>query len=172
MKIEIKIIDFKAGKTLNLPTYMTPGAAGLDVRACIPEPVVIAPGETVLIPTGFAVHIGDPNVMAMLVPRSGLGCRGIVLANAVGVIDSDYQGEVQVMLWNRNPPSHGILGMLRNVLLKSLGFQNENDFTIFPGERICQMIFVPVIRNDWTLVSEFSRTTHRGDQGFGSTGLK
>lgn len=172
IKSEIKILNLKAGKAFNLPTYLTPSAAGLDVRACITEPIVISPGETVLIPTGFAIHIGEPDVMAMLVPRSGLGLRGIVLANTVGVVDSDYQGEVQIMLWNRNPPNHGILDSLRNFLLQFIGFQNQNDCTIYPGERICQMIFVPIIRNDWTLVYEFSRTTHRGDQGLGSTGLQ
>jgi dUTP pyrophosphatase len=172
MDNEIKIINLACGKALNLPSYTTPGSAGLDVRACITEHVVIAPGQTALIPTGFAIHIGDPNVMAILVPRSGLGLQGIVLGNTVGVIDSDYQGEVQVMLWNRKQPSCGIIGWLRNLFLDFFGFEQENDFVIYPGERICQMIFVSIVRNNWTLVEEFSSTTHRGTQGLGSTGLQ
>lgn len=146
--IELKIIDPRLGTEWPLPAYATEGSAGLDIRACIDEPMPLAPGETLLIPSGFAIHIGDPSVAAMLLPRSGLGHkRGIVLGNLVGLIDSDYQGQVFVSCWNRG---------------------NE-PFTIEVGERIAQLVFVPVVQAQFRVVEEFEESL-RGEGGFGHTG--
>lgn len=148
-KIETKIMNHLIGTTIPLPSYATAGAAALDMRACLETPVTVQPGETVLIPSGIAISIHDPGLVALLMPRSGLGIKhGIVMANTVGVIDSDYQGEIGIGILNRGGAP----------------------YTIEPGERICQMMFVPVIQADLSIVAEFSSFSERGDGGFGSTG--
>lgn len=132
-----------------LPAYATEGSAGLDLRACISEPLVLAAGETALIPTGLAIYLDNPDLAATLLPRSGLGHKhGIVLGNLVGLIDSDYQGELMVSLWNRS----------------------GQPFTVQPFERIAQMVIVPVVRAAFEVVDEFEQSS-RGEGGFGSTGL-
>jgi len=147
-KIQLKILDSRLGTEFPLPHYATDGAAGMDMRACIDAPLVIAPGETRLIPTGLAIHIQEPGLAAMLLPRSGLGHKhGIVLGNLVGLIDSDYQGQVFVSCWNRGGET----------------------FTIQPGERIAQMVIVPVVHADFEVVEEFAASA-RGAGGFGHTG--
>ncbi|MBS0877889.1 MULTISPECIES: dUTP diphosphatase [unclassified Tatumella] len=147
-KIDIKILDPRVGKEFPLPAYATAGSAGLDLRACIDEPMVIAAGETRLIPTGLAIYIADPQLAAVILPRSGLGHKhGIVLGNLVGLIDSDYQGPLMVSVWNRS----------------------EQSFTIQPGDRMAQLVFVPVVQAEFNLVEEFT-TTERGEGGFGHSG--
>ena len=147
-KIQLKILDPRLGGEFPLPHYATDGSAGMDMRACVDEALEMAPGETHLIPTGMAIHVEDPGLAAILLPRSGLGHKhGIVLGNLVGLIDSDYQGQVFVSCWNRG---------------------NES-FTVKPGERIAQMVIVPVVHADFEIVEEFV-TSERGDGGFGHTG--
>jgi dUTP pyrophosphatase len=147
-KIQLKILDNRLGNEFPLPHYATDGAAGMDMRACIDAPLEIAPGETRLIPTGLAIHIQEPGLAAMLLPRSGLGHKhGIVLGNLVGLIDSDYQGQVFVSCWNRGGET----------------------FTMQPGERIAQMVIVPVVHADFEVVEEFAASA-RGAGGFGHTG--
>lgn len=147
-KIQLKILDERLGKEIALPHYATPGSAGLDLRACVDEPLQIRPGETHLIPTGMAIHMEDNSLAAVILPRSGLGHKhGIVLGNLVGLIDSDYQGQVFVSCWNRGTEA----------------------FTVNVGERIAQMVFVPVIQAGFELVDEFS-VSERGEGGFGSSG--
>lgn len=147
-KIQLKILDERLGKGIPLPEYATSGSAGLDLRACLSEPVVLNPGESSLIPTGIAIHIGESNLAAVILPRSGLGHKhGIVLGNLVGLIDSDYQGQVFVSCWNRG----------------------DTAFTVNVGERIAQMVFVPVVQAQFDLVDEFGETA-RGVGGFGHTG--
>ena len=147
-KIQLKILDQRLGGEFPLPHYATDGSAGMDMRACVDGPLEIAPGETQLIPTGLAIHVEDTGLAAVLLPRSGLGHKhGIVLGNLVGLIDSDYQGQVFVSCWNRG----------------------DESFTINPGERIAQMVIVPVVRADFELVDEFV-TSDRGAGGFGHTG--
>lgn len=149
--VETKILSPLLGDRIPLPQYATDGAAGMDVRACLENPLTIAPGTTELIGSGFAISIRDAGLMAVLVPRSGLGVKhGIILANTIGVIDSCYQGEIKVGLWNRS----------------------ASEFTVQPGDRICQMLFVPVEQVMLTVVEEFSATTARGEGGFGHTGLQ
>lgn len=146
--IQLKILDSRLGTTIPLPEYATPGAAGLDLRACLDAPIVLQPGETQLIPTGLAIHIENPDLAAVLLPRSGLGHKhGIVLGNLVGLIDSDYQGQVYVSCWNRG----------------------QEPFTLQVGERLAQMVFVPVVQVDFERVEEFS-TSQRAEGGFGHTG--
>ena len=148
-KIETKIMNPLIGSSIPLPTYASSGAAALDLRACLESPKTVHPGETVLIPSGIAISIHDANLVALLVPRSGLGIKhGIVLANTIGVIDSDYQGEIGIGIVNRGAVP----------------------YTIEPGERICQMMFVPVLQTDLSVVTEFSQESERGAGGFGSTG--
>ncbi len=131
-----------------LPSYATPGSAGLDLRACINEPIDIAPGQTLLIPTGIAIHVADPGYCAIILPRSGLGHKhGIVLGNLVGLIDSDYQGQLMVSTWNRG----------------------QQNFQICAMDRLAQLVIVPVAQVEWEVVEEFSTST-RGAGGFGSTG--
>lgn len=151
MQEQKKQIQIKTLRSnINLPEYATKGSAGLDLRAAIDEPITIQPGETVLIPTGLAIYINDPQLAAVLLPRSGLGHKhGIVLGNLVGLIDSDYQGEVMVSCWNRG----------------------NAEFTINPDDRIAQMVFVPVAQVEFELVDEF-KFSDRGEGGFGSTGTK
>ncbi|MGZ8226672.1 MAG: dUTP diphosphatase [Methylococcaceae bacterium] len=147
-KIQLKIMDARLGKEIPLPEYATTGSAGLDLRACLDEAAAIKPGETLLIPTGLAIHIDDQHLAAVLLPRSGLGHKhGIVLGNLVGLIDSDYQGQIFVSCWNRG----------------------DTAFTVNIGERIAQMVFVPVIQVEFDQVEEFSEST-RGLGGFGHTG--
>lgn len=147
-KIQLKILDSRIGNKFPLPKIATAGSAGVDLCACLDQALTIAPGATHLIPTGIAIHIADPGLAAMLLPRSGLGHKhGIVLGNLVGLIDSDYQGQVQVSCWNRG----------------------QKDFTIEPGERIAQMVFVPVVQVEFDVVEEFV-TSQRGAGGFGHTG--
>ncbi|MFN7098350.1 MAG: dUTP diphosphatase [Gammaproteobacteria bacterium] len=147
-KIELKILDPRLGTEFPLPTYATSGSAGIDLRACINEPIQLLPGHTILVPTGMSIHIADPSLAAMLLPRSGLGHKhGIVLGNLVGLIDSDYQGPIMVSCWNRG-----------------------NDvFTLNPGERLAQMVIVPVVQVAFEIVEEFT-PTERGEGGFGSSG--
>ena len=145
-KLDIRILDEKIRS--QLPAYATHGSAGLDLRACLDAPLELAPGQAQLIPTGLAIHIGDPGLAAMLLPRSGLGHKhGIVLGNLVGLIDSDYQGQVMVSVWNRS----------------------DHPFTIAPGDRIAQLVVVPVVQVEFDVVAEFESST-RGAGGFGSTG--
>ncbi|CAG7856775.1 dUTP pyrophosphatase [biofilm metagenome] len=147
-KIELKILDSRIGREIPMPEYATVGSAGLDLRACLTESVQLMPGETLLIPTGLAIHIGDKHLAAVLLPRSGLGHKhGIVLGNLVGLIDSDYQGQVFVSCWNRGNAA----------------------FTINVGERIAQMVFVPVVQVSLERVDEFASSS-RGEGGFGHTG--
>jgi dUTP pyrophosphatase len=146
--IDIKVLDSRMAA--QLPHYATPGSAGLDLRACLDEALVLAPGQTQLIPTGLSIHIGDPGFAAMLLPRSGLGHKhGIVLGNLVGLIDSDYQGPLMVSCWNRG----------------------SAPFTIEPMERIAQMVIVPVVQAAFRRVDAFA-TSDRGQGGFGSTGKR
>jgi len=146
--IELKILDSRIGKSIPLPHYATDGSAGLDMRACINEPLTVGPGDTELVPTGLAIHIGDNRLAAVLLPRSGLGHKhGLVLGNLTGLIDSDYQGQVFISCWNRS----------------------SKVYEIKPGERIAQMVFVPVEQVRFELVEEF-RDSDRGDGGFGHSG--
>ena len=148
-KIETKIMNPLIGASIPLPTYATNGSAAMDLRACLDEPLKVLPGETALIPSGIAISIHDPGLVALLVPRSGLGIKhGIVLANTIGVIDSDYQGEIGIGIHNRG----------------------SAPYTIEPGERVCQMMFVPVTQVALTVVEEFSMESSRGAGGFGHTG--
>jgi len=148
-KIETKIMNPLMGSEIPLPTYATDGAAAMDLRACLSEAVTVLPRETVFIPSGIAISIHDPNLVALLMPRSGLGIKhGIVLANTIGVIDSDYQGEIGIGIHNRGQAA----------------------YTIEPGERICQMMFVPVSRVALEVVEGFSQESARGSGGFGHTG--
>lgn len=148
-KIQIKLIDPRLGDEFPLPARATPGSAGMDIRACIDAPMEIRPGESRLIPTGFAMHIGDEGLAAVLLPRSGLGHKqGIVLGNLVGLIDSDYQGQVMVSCWNRG----------------------SEPFTISPGDRIAQMIIMPVVPAEFDVVPDFA-VSARGAGGFGHTGV-
>ena len=146
--IQLKILDERIGAEFPLPEYATDGSAGIDMRACLHEPLEIGAGDTHLIPTGIAIHIGDPALAAVLLPRSGLGHKhGIVLGNLVGLIDADYQGQVFVSCWNRGGQS----------------------FTIQPGERIAQMVFVPIVRAHFEVVDSFHESA-RGAGGFGHSG--
>lgn len=147
-RIQLKILDPRLGDSIELPHYATDGSAGLDMRAVIDEPLVVAPGETHLVPTGLAIYIGDPALAAVLLPRSGLGHKhGLVLGNLTGLIDSDYQGQVFVSIWNRG----------------------SKVYTIEPGERIAQMVFVPVAQVEFDQVEEFVES-ERGSGGFGHSG--
>lgn len=147
-QIDLKILDSRIGNEFPLPTYATEGSAGLDLRALINEPLTVKAGETVLIPTGISIYIADPNLAAVILPRSGLGHKnGIVLGNLVGLIDSDYQGPLMVSLWNRS----------------------QDDFTVNVGDRIAQLVFVPVVQASFNIVQDFEQT-ERGEGGFGHSG--
>ena len=146
--IELKILDARVGDSIPLPHYATAGSAGLDMRACIDEPLTVKPGDTVLVPTGLAIHVADPSLAAVLLPRSGLGHKhGLVLGNLTGLIDSDYQGQVFISCWNRGSKS----------------------YEVQPGERIAQMVFIPVAQVEFSVVEEFAESD-RGDGGFGHSG--
>ena len=148
-KIEVKILDPRIGQDIPLPAHATPGSAGMDLRACVDEALTLSPGDTQLIPTGIAIHIADPGLAAMILPRSGLGHKhGIVLGNLVGLIDSDYQGQLFVSCWNRG----------------------REPFVIQPGERIAQLVIVPVVQAQFQVVESFEES-HRGEGGFGSSGI-
>ena len=147
--VDVKILD--ARLTDNLPTYATPGSAGLDLRACLDSAIDLEPGQTVLVPTGLSIHIADPDYAAMILPRSGMGHKnGIVLGNLVGLIVSDYQGPLMVSTWNRG----------------------QNVFRLEPMERLAQLVIVPVVQAQWRIVKEFESQSDRGAGGFGSTGHK
>lgn len=147
-KIDVKILDARIGSTFPLPTYATTGSAGLDLRACLDAAVTLNPGETQLLPTGLAIHIADASLAAVILPRSGLGHKhGVVLGNLVGLIDSDYQGQLMVSVWNRG----------------------QTAFVIEPGERIAQMVFVPVVQAEFNIVGDFE-SSDRGEGGFGHSG--
>lgn len=146
--IQLKILNSKIGNEIPLPTYATEGSAGLDLRACLEEAIILEPGQTTLLPTGLSIYIEDPSLAATILPRSGLGHKhGIVLGNLVGLIDSDYQGELMVSCWNRG----------------------QTSFTIEPGERVAQLVLLPVVQAEFNIVEEFA-ATQRGTGGFGSTG--
>jgi dUTP pyrophosphatase len=146
MNLDIKILDARMRDFL--PAYATPGSAGLDLRACLDEPVTLEPGQTTLIPTGLAIHIADPGFAALILPRSGLGHKhGVVLGNLVGLIDSDYQGQLMISTWNRGGTS----------------------FSLNPMERLAQLVIVPVVQAQFNIVDEFAQSA-RGAGGFGSTG--
>ena len=147
MQVDLKILDARLRDTQ--PTYATPGSAGLDLRACIQAPVLLQPGQWQLIPTGMAVHLRDPGYAALILPRSGLGHKhGIVLGNLVGLIDSDYQGELMVSAWNRSSTA----------------------FTLQPMERLAQLVIVPVVQAQFNEVQDFAQVSERGTGGYGSTG--
>jgi dUTP pyrophosphatase len=147
-KIQLKILDDRLGRDIPFPDYATAGSAGLDLRACLDAPIMLAPGDTRLIPTGLAIHIEDPGLAAVLLPRSGLGHKhGIVLGNLVGLIDSDYQGQVMVSCWNRG----------------------NTNYEIHVGDRLAQMVFVPIVQVAFERVEEFS-ASDRAEGGFGHTG--
>ncbi|MFL9987185.1 dUTP diphosphatase [Paraburkholderia sediminicola] len=146
MKLDLKILDARMRE--QLPAYATTGSAGLDLRACLDEPLTLKPGETALVPTGLAIHVGDSGYAALILPRSGLGHKhGIVLGNLVGLIDSDYQGQLMISTWNRG----------------------ETTFVLNPMERLAQLVIVPVVQADFNIVDDFE-TSERGAGGFGSTG--
>jgi dUTP pyrophosphatase len=146
--LKVRILDARVGHDFALPAYATDGSAGMDLRACIEQPVVLSPGQTQLIATGLAIHLDDPGLAAMILPRSGLGHKhGIVLGNLVGLIDSDYQGQLMVSMWNRG----------------------QSPFTIEPGERIAQLVVVPVVQVELEVVEDFAGST-RGAGGFGHSG--
>ncbi|MCK4103178.1 dUTP diphosphatase [Acinetobacter radioresistens] len=150
MKVQIKVLDTRLGNEWPLPAYATSGSAGLDLRACLNEAVQIKPGETILVKTGMAIYIEDQNFAGLILPRSGLGHKhGIVLGNLVGLIDSDYQGELMVSVWNRS----------------------QTVFTLEPGERLAQYVLVPVVQAQFEQVNEFT-ASERGTGGFGHTGQK
>jgi dUTP pyrophosphatase len=147
-RIKLRILDPRIGSEFPLPTHATPGSAGMDLRACLHAPLVLGAGKAELIPTGLSIYVEDPGLAAMLLPRSGLGHKsGIVLGNLVGLIDSDYQGPLMVSCWNRS----------------------DAPFTINPGDRIAQLVIVPVVQVEFEVVDSFDSTL-RGGQGFGSTG--
>ena len=148
MKVQVKVLDARLGQEWAMPAYATTGSAGLDLRACLDEAIEIAAGETVLVKTGLAIYIEDPNFAGLILPRSGLGHKhGIVLGNLVGLIDSDYQGELMISVWNRG----------------------QNTFRLEPGERLAQYVLVPVVHAEFEQVQEFV-ATERGAGGFGHTG--
>ena len=146
--LEVRILDPRVGREFPMPEYATAGSAGLDLRACIDAPLALEPGAATLIPTGLAIHLGDPGLAAVLLPRSGLGHKhGVVLGNLVGLIDSDYQGQLMVSCWNRG----------------------QSPYTVAPGERVAQMVVVPVVQVDLEIVDDFVES-RRGAGGFGSSG--
>lgn len=149
--INIKILDTRIGKVFPLPAYSSSGSAGLDLRACVDDIVEVKANTTLLVPTGIAVHIADSSLTAVLLPRSGLGHKeGVVLGNLIGLIDSDYQGQIMISIWNRS----------------------QTDFMLNPGDRIAQMVFVPVVQAAFNLVESFEVKTQRGEGNFGHSGYQ
>lgn len=147
-KLQVKLLDDSIGQEIPMPAYATAGSAGMDLRACIPGPITLTPGDCELIPTGLAIYIEDPGYAALILPRSGLGHKhGIVLGNLVGLIDSDYQGELMISCWNRG----------------------ETEFTIERGDRIAQLVLVPIAQMTFSVVEDFEDSI-RGESGFGSSG--
>ncbi len=150
VRVQLRVLDERLGTQFPLPEYATPGSAGIDLRACLDTALTLAPGETALVPSGIAIHLADPGLAAVILPRSGLGHRhGLVLGNLVGLIDSDYQGQLLVSCWNRG----------------------QSAFTIEPGERIAQLVIVPVLQAQFERVDEFAPSA-RGEGGFGHTGRR
>ncbi len=148
--IQLKILDSRLGNEFEMPNYATDGSAGMDLRACVDEPTILSPGQTILIPTGMSIYVADPSLAAVLLPRSGLGHKhGVVLGNLTGLIDSDYQGPLMVSLWNRG----------------------DTEFTVEPGDRVAQMVIVPIVQAQFEIVDEFD-TSARASGGFGHTGVK
>ena len=148
--LELKILDPRFGGEWPLPTYATPASAGLDLRAALEEPLALQPGDAALVPSGLAIHLGDPTMCAVILPRSGLGHKhGIVLGNGTGLIDADYQGPLLISVWNRG----------------------REAFTIQPGDRIAQLVILPIVRAELAVVEEFE-TSARGAGGFGHTGVR
>jgi dUTP pyrophosphatase len=146
--LQVRILDARLGREFPLPAYATEGSAGVDLRACLDQPLTLNPGASELIPSGLAIHIGDPSLAAIVLPRSGLGHKhGIVLGNLVGLIDSDYQGQIFISCWNRG----------------------QTAFTIQPGERIAQLVLVPIVQVQFEIVEDFAASS-RGAGGFGSSG--
>ena len=147
--LQARILDPRLGSEFPLPEYATPGSAGLDLRALLKQPHTLQPGETILIPTGLSIHVADPGLAALILPRSGLGHKhGIVLGNLVGLIDSDYQGQLMVSAWNRS----------------------QTAFTLQPMDRLAQLVIVPVVQAQFNLVDDFADASERGEGGYGSTG--
>ena len=149
MQLQVKVLNGKVGKEIPLPSYATAGSAGMDLRACLDSPLSLAPGATALIPTGIAIHLADPGYAAFILPRSGLGHKGLVLGNLVGLIDSDYQGELKISGWNRSDVA----------------------LTVAPGDRVAQLLVLPVQQVELALVQEFA-ASGRGEAGFGSSGQR
>ena len=148
--IQLKILDDRLTNEFDLPDYATDGSAGMDLRACVDSQTTVAAGDTVLIPTGMSIYVADPGLAAVILPRSGLGHKhGIVLGNLTGLIDSDYQGPLMVSMWNRS----------------------QNDFVVEPGDRIAQLVFVPIVQAEFEIVDEFT-ASDRADGGFGHTGVR
>lgn len=153
--VQLKILDDRIIEKFGLPDYATDMSAGLDLVACIDEPVIIEPGKTILIPTGISVYVGDQNFASIILPRSGLGHKkGLVLGNGTGLIDADYQGPLMVSAWNRNS-----------------AYRNDTPITVNPGDRIAQLVFLPIVRASFEIVDDFLKVTSRGEGGFGSTGV-
>ncbi|WP_297364232.1 dUTP diphosphatase [Acidiferrobacter sp.] len=148
--VDLKILDPRYGREFPLPTYATAGSAAIDLRACVPEPVALAPSDCRLVPAGIALHIADRAFAALILPRSGLGHKGLVLGNTVGLIDSDYQGEITLSCWNRGTES----------------------LVIAPGDRVAQLLIVPVVTAHFRIVEQFSAVTDRGAAGFGHSGIR
>ncbi len=148
--VDLKILDARYGKEFALPTYATAGSAAVDLRACIKEPLTLAPSDCRLVPTGLAVHIADRAYAALILPRSGLGHKGLVLGNTVGLIDSDYQGEISLSCWNRS----------------------REPLAIAPGDRVAQLLIVPVAAAHFRVVEQFEEATERGESGFGHSGIR
>ncbi len=146
--VDLKILDPRYGRDFPLPTYATPGSAALDLRACLSEPLTLVPDACQMIPAGLAIHLKNPRLAALILPRSGLGHKGLILGNSVGLIDSDYQGELRLSCWNRG----------------------TEDLTIHPGDRIAQLLIVPIVIPRFEIVAEFAETTIRGREGFGHSG--
>ena len=148
--IQLKILDSRIGNEFDIPDYATDGSAGMDLRACVDQTTTIKPGQTILIPSGLSIYVADPSLAAVLLPRSGLGHKhGIVLGNLTGLIDTDYQGPLMVSLWNRG----------------------STEFSVEPGDRIAQMVFVPIVQAKFEIVDEFTQS-ERAEGGFGHTGVK
>ncbi len=148
--VDLKILDTRYGKEFPLPTYATAGSAAVDLRACVQGPLTLAPSDCRLVPTGLALHIADRAYAALILPRSGLGHKGLILGNTVGLIDSDYQGEISLSCWNRG----------------------DTPFTITPGDRVAQLLIVPVVAAHFRIVDQFAQATERGESGFGHSGIR